>query len=263
MKAVTTRELARAMAHLSGAPIAEVDEPLVAFLLRLHALRLLSIHQSFAREWGRDLAMWPFDVMIMLATRSLAPTRVASRRIYAPAPANVVRAAVEGLAYLTASAVVLAVIAVVATDLSTPLIPASTAHRSALLALITTAGALLILVSAIVHELAHVLVARVLGVTVVGVQARRGAVTVLLAPGPKNRLQAVVVAGPLAGATFAGICGALLLDVFQPEWQLAAIDNVRLSVGCVSFFVAAGHLFCLLPIFGDGRALRADKAGRR
>jgi hypothetical protein len=260
---VTTRELAQAMAYLSAAPVAQVEESLFAFVLRLHALRLLSIHQSFAREWARDLAVWPFDAIVMLATRSLAPTRLASRRIYAPAPANVVRAVVEGLTYLTASAVVMALVAVVATDFSIPLTPAFTADRSALLALITTVVALLILASAIVHELGHLLVARLLGVPVVGVQVRRGAASVLLAPGPKDRMQAVIVAGPFAGATFAAICGALLLGLFEPGWQLAAIDNVRLSIGCVTLVIAAWHLFSLLPIFGDGRALRAGGVDRR
>ncbi|MGC8050135.1 hypothetical protein, partial [Salmonella enterica] len=78
--------------------------------------------------------------------------------IYAPTAANVVRAVIEGLANVSASAVVLALIAVVATDLTTPLAPAFTADRSALLALITTALAVLILASAIVHELGHLLV---------------------------------------------------------------------------------------------------------
>lgn len=260
---VTTRELARAMAYLSGAPVAQVEESLLPFVLRLHALRLLSIHQSFAREWGRDLIAWPYDVIVMLTTRSLATARLVSRRIYAPTSINVVRAVTQGLTSLTASAVVIALIAVVATDLSIPLTPAFTADRSALLALIVTALAAIILVSAIVHELAHLLVARLLGVTVTGVQVRRGAASVLLAPGPEGRVQAVILAGPFAGAAFAGICGALLLDLFEPGWQIATVDNVRLSVGSVSFLIAAGHLLGLLPIFGDGRALRTDGVSRR
>ena len=99
----------------------------------------------------------------------------------------------------------LALIAVVATDLTTPLAPAFTADRSALLALITTALAVLILASAIVHELGHLLVARLLGVRIAGVQVRRGAASVLLVPGPEDRVQAVILAGPFAGAVFAGI----------------------------------------------------------
>lgn len=263
LEGVTTRELARAMAHLSGAPVAQVEESLLTFLLRLHDLRLLSIHQSFAREWGRDLVAWPYDVIVMLTTRSLAPARVVSRRIYAPTSTNVVRAVMQGLTSLTASAVAIATIAVVATDLSIPLTPAFTADRSALLALVVTALTAIILGSAIVHELAHLLAARSCGVTVTGVQVRRGAASVLLAPQPEARVRAVILAGPFAGAAFAGIWGALLLNLFEPGWQIATVDTVRLSVGCVSFLIAAGHLLGLLPIFGDGRALRTDGAHGR
>lgn len=107
---------------------------------------------------------------------------------------------------------------------------------------------------AFAHELAHLTSARIGGVRVIGVQARRDTASVLLAPHQTKGLRGVLVAGPVAGAVVSSLAACALLITFPIGVPL---DNVRLSLAFVALLLVSLQLVTLTPLFADGKALRA------
>ena len=248
--------LVAAMHTLSGAPPAEVSSGLQAYVLQLHDRKLMSVHQSFLREIAWELILWPFDVMTLMLTRRPPLRRFSSRRIYPATLRGIVRAVIEGHVVVTIASLMVALGAIAGTAIAHPLVPLLMLDRSAILGLLASSVCLLYLGAAFCHELAHLLTARALGLPIVGVQARRGAASVLIGPGRARAARGAVLAGPLAGALLPASVAVAVLDPLQPGWDLLAIDNVRQSVGLVALLLVPAHLLSLTPPFPDGKAIR-------
>lgn len=259
---MTLSRLVEAIAAPAGLDVDGVDDGLRRFVMQLQAHRLLSVHQSFLRELGREFSLWPFDVVDLVLSRRLPLRRFSSRRIYPATTSGIVRAVVESYSFLPLAAIAMIAVAVVLSNIVDPLDTALAIDRSAILGLVMAGATLLILGAALAHEAGHLLGARVTGIRMRGVQARRGAASVLFVADGMRATRVTVLAGPLVGAAFAGVCALVLLGAGSPGWELAAIDNVRLTLGLVAVLIVPSQLLALLPLFGDGRALKLARSPR-
>ncbi|CCE74445.1 hypothetical protein CMN_00481 [Clavibacter nebraskensis NCPPB 2581] len=254
--AVASRELTSVMAELSGTPAEQVETALLHYAQQLHSRNLISVHQSFLVELYWEFVLWPTDLMLLLGTRRMPPPRFSSRRIYPSTVLHLARAVVESFSFLTVASLCLTFVVIAATLILDPLVPRLDIERSGVLALVAASATLLVLLAAFVHEMGHLLACRLLGIPVLGIQARRGATSVLMPRARGRQLRAAVLAGPAAGALFCMASAAVALGIPSPGWQFATIDNVRLSLGLVSLLIGVAQLVSLLPLAGDGRALR-------
>jgi hypothetical protein len=111
------------------------------------------------------------------------------------------------------------------------------------------AGLGLLLISQVVHEIAHVLV---LGHTTATLLTSPAAFKVLMPEVRSDRAVPAAIAGPLAGAL---VCA---MGLVTPPWSSAAA-----ATGILGSIGIACHLACLTPWAGDGRTLIRSAATPR
>ncbi|WP_186317613.1 site-2 protease family protein [Curtobacterium sp. 9128] len=247
--------VAQRSARDTGVPRGAVERELDAFIRSLSTYGLVSVSSSFGRELLDRVLTVPARTLAMV-TRPIEFGRLLrSSRAYAPSVGNVVRAVVEAHALIVWIIVVGGVIAAGSVSVLSPL-PADAAwYRVAMVHLLSSSVGVTFLLSASAHELAHLLVARMCGVSGMLVVARRGAVAVSFTA--RSRLQEVVVgaAGPLAGLA---VCGSALAVVFGlARWNVASVFADPVSIGSVGaiIVIAAGHLCASVPWAADGRLI--------
>lgn len=249
---VAAVHLAAALELISRAPAAEVMHGTERFIIELQGRRLLSVHQSFLVEMWRGVAMWPFDLVAVILLRKMPLKRFSSRRIYPASTINLVRAVLESYLFLPLITVVGAGAAVVSMAVVHPLVLRLEIDRAAILGLVAASACTAVLTTAFVHELGHLTAARIVRVPVLGVQARRGAASVVLAPRALFSPWTVLAAGPLAGVVFSAfLAGALVIS------SGAQLDGVRLGLVVVAVLLILAQLLSLTPLSADGKALRS------
>jgi hypothetical protein len=240
---VDVRTVVSGISALLGQPAERLDAPIADYLLELNRLGLVSIHRSFARETLDRLAALPFPA---------GPHRV---RRYAPTIAGVVRGCLEGHQITMWSLLVVVALAAAGTlvfgiasgaEVVTPL-------RGIVLAL--SFFALVHWASVLVHELAHLTVARLTGCSVRAVYVRSGAMGIAFSAPTRAARVLTVGAGALAAIGFLALVLGAASAIPGTWWALAGIDQLRLSTSVALGTLILAQTACFTPLTRDGREL--------
>lgn len=249
---VTIERLIVGVSELREIGMKSAHEGVLPFLDDLNRRGLLSVSQSLIRDGLNRLGALPG--LVAQAKFPGAVRRVAPIRRYPGTIGGLIRAVAEAHAptmWLGVATVLVGVLAVVL--LSPTALTIGLGLRA--VGLVVGGFYCLLLLNAIVHELSHLVVARVSGSTVFGVYARLGTAGVSFSSeDPRARL-AVAIAGPFA---------ALILDVavamfirFSPgeAWAAIGIDRLRLSAVVAALVLGVIQLSCFTPLTKDGRQM--------
>ena len=253
---VAIRELVDGLALAYDRERDDVALGLTAFIDDLERRELLAHSASFAGELLARIASAPERLGAALVTRRAVGAPRSIRRYPADA-VGLVRAIAEAhqaLAWL--GLVLVAGGSVVALALAPDAVIAGLGMRTA--ALFGGGYVLLVLLTIAVHELAHLVAARIAGATLLCSYARLGAAGVTYIVASPARRLVITAAGPLAALT---LDVAIVLGIrFGPDefWAHAAVDQLRLSSFVVVIALGLAQALCLTPLTADGRRLRTS-----
>ncbi len=241
--------------ELSGAPRDDVATGLGTFLAQLEQSGMLTRNASFLREAIARATRAPLRLATAIATRHRVPELQGSVRRYPADAGGLLRAVIEahqGLAWLGVALVLGGSLAALA--LAPDATIAWLGMRTA--ALFGAGYVLLVLLTVIVHEAAHLTTARLARATLLGSYARLGAAGVTISAASSVRRMAIAAAGPLAA--FLMDAAVALMIGFGPDtfWAHASVDQLRLSAFVAAAALALAQLVCLTPLTVDGRQVR-------
>jgi hypothetical protein len=247
------------LAETLGLDRAACETDVHRFVVELHRRRLISVHQSVVEETLTGLALLP--------TRLAAIRRDGWRSgsgdtwIYRRYPASV-RGVLRGCLeahqlsmWVLAALVALVTLATIAVGAPTPHLLAITVRA---LALALSWYALLHWTSLVVHELCHLLVARLCHADIGSIYVRRGAMGLTFRAPSAAAGRAIVVSGAIGAMLY--LAGSLLFILAAPAslWTTAALDQLRLAGLVAVVTLMAAQLLWLSPITRDGRELWAS-----
>ncbi len=240
-------------AHL-GLDRSECETEVHRFVSDLRRRRLVSVHQSLTEEAQIALALLPIRISSLRRGRGAA----ADGHVYRHYPATAL-GVVRGCLEAHQGSMWMLLLFALSVGLATTAVGAPTAHLLAItvraLVLAVCWYALLYWTSLVVHELSHLLVARLCGAGVASIYVRRGATGLLFRAPSRAAGRAVVVAGAAGALVY--LSGALLVILGAPAefWTTAALDQLRLSGVVAVCVLMAAQLLWLTPLTRDGREL--------
>jgi hypothetical protein len=229
------------------------------FVVELHRRRLISVHQSVVEETLAGLALVP----TRMAAIRRDGWRSASRDawIYRRYPASV-RGVLRGCLeahqlsmWVLAALVALVIVATVAVGAPTPHLLAITVRA---LALALSWYALLHWTSLVVHELCHLLIARLCHADIGSIYVRRGAMGLTFRAPSVAAGRAIVVSGAIGAMLYLGASLLFILAAPASLWTSAALDQFRLAGLVAVLTLMVAQLLWLSPITRDGRELWAS-----
>lgn len=252
-KPITLDSLCRLLAASFDVPSTRIEADARAYLLDLHQRGLVSIHQSFVAECVSSMVV-AFGGRRISTAFDVARTRFFRR--YPATLGGVVRSVVEAYQTLVWSGLLIAVSAVLVAVVASPG-PAVAWLGARALALTVSALVLILVASIVIHELGHLLAARLASSVVYSTYAASGLVGISFFHPVVRRKLAVTAAGPTAGFLF--LAGIAALCVWSPAsfWAATTFDQFRLSVVVALLTFAGWHLLGFTPLTSDGRALWA------
>jgi hypothetical protein len=238
-----------------GASRDDVATGLGAFVAQLERRGLLTRNASFLREAVARTTRAPLRLATAIATRHRVPAMRGSVRRYRPDMPGLLRAVVEahqGVSWLGVALVLGGSFAalVLAPD-------ATVAWLGMRTAVLFGAGyVLLVLLTIVVHEAAHLATAALARATLFCSYARLGAAGITTTGASPAGRMAIAAAGPLIAFAVDGVVALAIR--FGPDgfWAHASVDQLRLSAFVAAAALALAQLVCLTPLTADGRQLR-------
>ncbi|MFJ4027980.1 hypothetical protein ACIPWF_10665 [Paenarthrobacter sp. NPDC089989] len=222
------------------------------FIDDLNRAGLVSVHQGFVAELELDATILMTSPLRRIGVRG-RQRRVPLYRRYVASARSLVPAVVEAHQLTmwlgVAAVVVAAALGFSGSPDSVRLIGARA------LALSIALFFLGIIITAYFHELGHLWLGRIRGVTPTSVYVRSGAAGVAFGPMPARDRIVIVAAGPLAGLGFVAAIELLILRSPDVLWSQAAMDQLRLSSAAAFALIGVLQLLGLTPLTKDGRTL--------
>lgn len=256
---VDVRVVTALLAELRNEDAGAVEAAVSAFVSDLNRRGLVSVHQSFGREWVDSLAVLP---MHLLENRRINWSALTSEwyvyRRYRPTLKNVLRACLEGHQVSMWALLGVVVGAAIATvSIGVPSGPELAVTLPGIVSVLSC-FALVHFLSLLIHELMHYAAARATDSPMTSVYLRPGAVGIAFRS-PTVRAKALTLAAGASGAILF-LLGALALILFGPNevWAAAGIDQLRLSAVVAVAALIAGQLLSFTPLTRDGRQLAAS-----
>ncbi len=246
--------LARELAMRMDLPAQLVRVSLDEFLTDLNRRQLVGLNRSFLAEFGARLALVPIHALEMMTIRVLPVRAFASRRRYPPTVLGVIRACVEAYQPTTWIALGGVVAAYLISLLAMPTVASALFVGSAIAAIIGFTS-LVLVASAIAHELAHLLVARATRSRPTGSYAGSGVAGVTFSERASVATAATAAAGPLAGIAFLLLVAAAIVLPYLGAPSRLFDDRLPLAqlLGVLALVVYQAWGFT--PATGDGRRL--------
>ena len=246
--------LARELATRVDVPAQAVSAALDGFLVALDRRQLIALSRSFIVEFGTRLAMIPVHAFQMMTLRVLPQRAFASRRRYPPTVLGVFRGCIEAhqlTAWIGLGGVILAYII---STLTMPTVASGLFIGNAVAGIIGFMS-LTLVASAVVHELAHLAVARVTHSRPTCVYAGAGVAGVAFIERTPAATAATAAAGPIAGAVFLlFVAGSILLPYLSAPSRLFD-DRLPFAELVGALALTVYQAWGLTPAAGDGRRL--------